>query len=115
VRRIKTWQLECLCVAVVLFAVALGSEHPTREALCALAVLLEFGEATVVDRVLESPNARRPGVGKLLPYLVIRECVWIVYFLLVGSHSAIVGCVIFILYPAWRAFHRRVRDSKEAK
>lgn len=115
--RVKTWHLEYLFVGSVLSVVSYTTGNELKDWLCAVAVLLEFGEATIVDRLIEerdSEEIRRHtnSLRKLLPYTFIRETLWVIYFVLVHSYSALVGCFVFLLYPFWRKFWRRIHPHK---
>lgn len=113
----KTYHFEYTVVAAVLCTVAILAGNSLKEWLCAVAVLLEFGEATVVDRLLEDSRdphvlRHRRSVRKMLPFAVTRETIWVIYFILVHSYSAIVGCVVFLLYPLWRKLWRTIHPRE---
>jgi len=39
-------------------------------------------------------------------YLVSKEICWLVYFVMLGAWSALVGVGIFLFYPVWRHYYR---------
>lgn len=114
----KTWQYEMFVVAVVLSAVVLITKGGYLEWIGAGAVLLSFGHAQVADRLAWaasftaesfSPDARRYHVrcyAWATRYLVGKEALWLVYFVLHQSWSALAGVGLFLAYPFWRAWWR---------
>lgn len=115
----KTWQVEMLVVAAVLVGVVLSTHRYADpvEWIGAGAVLLSFGHAQVADRLAENMafTARATGVGGQISvecfrwanrYLVGKEALWFVYFVMHGAYSALAGVVLFIAYPFWRAWWR---------
>lgn len=36
-----------------------------------------------------------------------KELIWVLYFIVLGAYSAIVGTIVFILYGAWRRMYRQ--------
>lgn len=100
-----------LVVAGVLFAVNALRDNPfSLDLLAAGAVLLTFGHAQIADRMMEKEKEKaQPDVEcyqKLLYYYVGKEVLWFLYFLLNQSYSALVGVVVFLIYPIWRRFYR---------
>lgn len=72
----KTWHLEYAVVGFLLACASYWGGNSLKEWLCAVAVLLEFGEATIVDRLIESRQSEEirrhvSSLRKLLPYTVI--------------------------------------------
>lgn len=106
----RTWQAEMLVVGAVLLTVAIASGGGALELLGAGAVLLTFGHVQVADRLAERESAReRPSVDChrwAARYLVSKESLWLLYFSLHRSWSALAGVGLFIVYPAWRRFWR---------
>lgn len=112
----KTWQKEALAVALALALVAYYKQQPL-EWLGALAVLLTFCHAQIGFRLSEAEAARAitktkvqvECYWKLQYYFVAKELCWFVYFGLLGAWSALVGVVVFLLYPVWRRYVTRGR------
>lgn len=106
---VRTWHLETAVVAAVLATVALVSGG-ALELIGAGAVLLSFGHASVGERMREREAARTtPSVEChrwSTRYFVGKEALWLVYFVLHGSWSALAGVGLFLLYPVWRRFWR---------
>jgi hypothetical protein len=111
--------MEMAFVAVVLATVALASGGGAVELIGAGAVLLSFGHAQVADRLSESEAARialyRAEVAGghavrcyqwATRYLVGKETLWCVYFVVHRSWSALAGVALFLIYPAWRRLWR---------
>lgn len=108
--RLKTWHLEAAIVYAALAAVnvVVGSDAP--EWLGAVAVALGFHHASVSSRLAEAEAARpTPSVACYRAaswYFAGKEVAWFAYFLLKGSYSALVGCVLFAVHPLWRKWYR---------
>lgn len=106
----KTWKVEFAVVGVVLGVVVNLTGGGLVEMLGGLAVLLSFGHAQVADRLAEREAARkRPTVechSWATRYLVGKEALWLVYFVLHHSWSALAGVGLFLVYPVWRRFWR---------
>ena len=106
-----------IVVAGVLSAVVLLTNNHPVEWVGAGAVLLSFGHAQVADRLAENMAfaSRATGVGGNISvdcfmwanrYLVGKEMLWLVYFIVHHSWSALAGVGLFIAYPFWRAWWR---------
>lgn len=107
----KTWHYESAVVAVVLFTVAWFHAHVWTEWVGSLAVLVNFGYASIADRLAERQAAQaKPEVEcywKLVYYFVAKEALWAVFFLATKSYAALAGVALFLLYPMWRKWYRR--------
>ncbi len=108
----KTWKKEMLVVSSLLLLVNfLTHKLFTIEILAAIAVILTFGHFQISTRLSEKESLKlNPDVScynKLLFYTVGKEMLWFVYFLMNKSYSALVGVLIFLLYPVWRRWRRR--------
>jgi hypothetical protein len=110
---LKTWQVEMAFVAIVLASVAFAAGGSPVEWIGSAAVLAGFGHATISDRLAEAEAARaRPMVEchwKARWYWVAKEVLWASYFVFHKSFAALVGCTVFLLYPAWRRWWRARR------
>lgn len=76
-------------------------------------MLLSFGHAAISDRMTEKQAAMvRPDVECYRwswRYFIGKEALWVAYFILHRSYAALVGCGLFLVYPAWRKVYRRRR------
>lgn len=123
-RKRPTWHYETLVAAIILFLVAaLTSPSPQEDLrqfainwISAFAVLGSFLHAKVGYRMSEAMEAAAmPEVscykysGK---YWIGKEILWFFVFLLSGAYPAIVGNIIFIIYPAWRKIHTEERKKE---
>lgn len=111
----KTWHKEALIVAIIL---ALVAGKKPLEWLGSLAVLLTFMHAQIGFRLQEAEAQRIPTQvhvacwWKLQYYFVAKELCWFLYFGLMGAWSALVGVVVFLVYPVWRRYHLRPTPCK---
>ena len=108
---------EILAIGVVLFSVAFLSSFPLAAHsiqnsiiiwLSAGAVFATFIHGALCFDLSESPSARSPLFG-ISFYWVSKEFLWLAVFVLSGAYPAIVGTVLFILYPLWRKSRFRPR------
>lgn len=108
---IRTWQAELATVATVLGTVLVVTQAPVVEVIGSSAVLVSFAHVQVSDRLAEREAARdRPEVhcyAWARRYFITKEILWLGYFVSKGAWSALVGCALFLAYPAWRAWWRR--------
>lgn len=128
----KTWMFEMAVVAIVLIAVVIASGGGWVELIGATAVILTFGHAQVADRFAEQeaknvgfiPFASEEEYQRTISksvycykwttrYLVSKELVWVIYFVVHRSWSALAGCSLFLIYPIWRRYWRRLKESLE--
>lgn len=118
----RTWQAELAVVATVLAGVVIASGGGGLEWIGAGAVTLSFAHAQVADRLAEAERERRAyvrmeGLDELgvdchrwaTRYLLGKEALWLAYFALHRSWSALAGVGLFLAYPAWRRWWRRRR------
>lgn len=130
--RLRTWHVELGLVALLMIAVAADSGR-ADEFLGAVAVTLTFAHTQVADRLAEKEKerahqsvhalnfaphdvnaVRQYSAARsivechewLARYLVMKELVWVAYFISRGAWSAIVGAGLFLLYPLWRKWYR---------
>ena len=93
-------------MAVALLAVWIATGRALRELVGAAGVLLSFLHAQVAQRYVEAEARREvPFVSChrwSARYFVGREIAWFAYFATGRCWSALVGCGLFIAYPAWR-------------
>ena len=112
----RTWHGEAAVVAAILFTVAVFRESRI-ELLGALAVFTNFLHMQVSSRMAEQQTAEAiPTVEcyrALYGYQIAKELLWITYFVLLKSYSALLGCGIFLAYPVWRRWWRARRAKAE--
>ena len=108
----KTWKVEALVVAVVLFIQLFFTHFAIPEIICSFAVFFTFLHAQVADRmqerqaILESPDVHCH--WKLNWYFTIKEFLWITFFLMNGAYAALSGAIVFFLYTFWRKYWRKI-------
>lgn len=109
---IRTWHIETAVVYAVLATVVVATGGGTIEWVGAAAVALSFGHASISVRLAEREAAREvPTVHChrwMTRYFLAKEALWCAYFLALGAWSALVGVGLFIAYPIWRRYWRRV-------
>lgn len=99
---------------IVLAATALISNKGAVEWVGALAVALSFAHMQVTDRLAEEAARVEAAAGTATVechrwagrYLVGKELCWLLYFVMLGAWSALVGVGLFLFYPLWRSFYR---------
>lgn len=106
----QTWRLEFAFVGIALGAVVTATSGGWLEVIGGLAVLLSFAHAQVADRLAEREASRvRPSVNChrwATRYLLGKESLWLVYFVLHRSWAALAGVGLFLAYPVWRRLWR---------
>lgn len=107
----KTWVVEAGCVAAFLLVIVFVTGGSIVEVTGALAVLFGFMHMQVADRMAEHMASREaPAVEcyrRALYYTIVKELLWVAYFLLHHSYAALAGCVVFLAYPLWRRIYRK--------
>ena len=108
--KIKTWHIEAAVIAVVLIVTVLISGSRFKEWIGALAVFFTFMHAQVADRMAEKQAAMPEPSVECHPfatrYYMTKEFLWIVYFVLSQTWTALAGGIIFLIYPLWRKYRR---------
>lgn len=111
----KVWKTEMLIVACALMSTNIAVSQSLVEFVGGLAVLATFGHIQVASRLHEQALdfARSEGTTSFVDcsymfnrYLVAKELLWVSYFILHESWSALVGCGLFLAYPIWRRIRR---------
>ncbi len=107
----RTWVYECIVVGLLLLVLLFIKGFEKAEIICSLAVFFTFMQAQVADRMQEKQSKMaKPDVDCFKwsnRYFVIKETLWISFFLTIGSYAALTGAMIFVLYPFWRMFYRK--------
>ncbi len=130
-RKYETWVYEAMVVGVFLVFVAAITTHweglsemswatgkfVLANWIAVIAVLGSFLQAQVGFRMAEAQSSQAaPSVYCHLwatRYWLGKELAWAAVFLLTGAYAALVGNVIFILYPAWRRIHLETRRKNK--
>lgn len=116
----KTWKLEMAGVAAILLAVNFFTHKILSiELLASMAVLLTFGHAQIADRLAEQEGLKKvPAVScykKMWYYFMAKEFFWLLYFFMNKSYSALIGVFVFLAYPVWRSWYRRMKPINDQK
>lgn len=101
--------LEVTFVATFLLIVTWSVLTSPIEILGALAVLVAFLHLQVQEEA-RCYTPKRTSM-KFLGLFILREAVWISYFTLLGAYAAVIGAVIFALFPFWRLMLRKIREK----
>jgi len=114
--KLKTWHYEHMVIISVLAIVWIATGHEERELLGSIAVYLGHGCASIGARMEEREALRdKPSVECVRhywTYYIGKEIAWFGYFVWSGAWSALVGCVLFGLYPFWRKWWRKRHPLK---
>ena len=102
-------------VLIVLVIVAIITRKGLIEWIGVVAVFLNFGYISVASRLQEQEDFRAKKkepvtvecYKKLDYYNYSKEFFWLLYFVLLGAWSALVGIFLFLLYTPWRKFWRK--------
>jgi hypothetical protein len=113
--KVQAWVIESAFVLTILLATAIVSGKGWIEYLAVLAVYFTFKHASVSERLREAneANAKKATAEttscahKLQQFFILKEILWVAFFVLSGAWSALAGCGIFFLYAWWRAAYRR--------
>lgn len=102
-------------MATVLATVLIVTEAPAIELIGSGAVLASFAHGQVSDRLAEK-EAEKPSPDVKCfrwsgRYFLMKEALWLSYFILKGAWSALVGCAVFLVYPLWRRWWRQKRQE----
>lgn len=109
----KTWVLEHIIVACISIIVWLFTGANWIELIGCFAVQAAFGHAAITDRLTEREHLKeKPDVycyAWSTRYFFCKELLWLMYFVINGSWSAVVGVFVFLIYPFWRKIYRKHR------
>jgi hypothetical protein len=109
--KLHTWHVELLVVGTILSAVNVILKRGTLEWVGALAVLVSFAHGQVSDRLAEKEGQKSsPEVDcyrMSRRYFVAKEVLWVLYFVMSGAWSPLIGCGLFLVYPIWRSWWRK--------
>jgi hypothetical protein len=111
--KLRTWHVEAAVVWLALHII--GTIGGTLESwtgyLQTSAVWVTFLYIQVVDRMSERQGEQGtpavPCFRMATVYHVVKDSLWLIFFLSVGMYPAALGGVLFLSYPAWRKWWRR--------
>jgi hypothetical protein len=104
---LRTWQKEALAAAAILSSVALLNGARAIDWLGAAAVLVTFFHMQVTSRLSEAYKTGDEVEchAKADQYLILKETLWLFYFLSLRAYPAILGVIFFMVYPYWRKYY----------
>jgi hypothetical protein len=115
----KTWHIENAIVATALLSVWVATGCRWQELIGSIAVFCGFCHASIAERLREREAARAAPTVECHAlatwFFLVKEVCWLAYFVLHGAWSALVGCVLFALYPLWRRLWRRYHPMDVAR
>ena len=115
-KKIKTWMWEAGFVLLFLLISLFFKSFEFSEIICSLAVLFTFMHGQVSDRMREQQESKESPEVKCyrfsIFYYFAKEATWVYYFYLVNSYAALLGAIIFLLYPFWRKIYRKIIQNK---
>lgn len=111
----KTWKIESFVVFIILLFSLLLKPIEAVDIICMFAVWVTFMHAQVADRMQEKQ-------AKLIVpdvecykwsnrYFLIKELLWICFFLVTKSYPALIGSVVFFMYPYYRKYYKKFKKS----
>lgn len=120
---IHTWHIEALFVALVLSSVAIISGKGLVEWIGVGAVFFTWMHVSVANRLEEVQAEKvetKTGVEIecfrwTTRFLYIKECLWVVYFVVLGAWSALAGSILFLFYGWWRVTWRKFQKAHNIK
>jgi len=108
---VRTWHIESAVVFIVLFVITAIKNFENTEIVCSLAVWLTFMHGQVADRMQEKQaQMAKPDVDCYKwsnRYFLMKEALWITFFIMIGSFAALAGSVLFFMYPFWRKIYKK--------
>lgn len=111
-RFMKTWHAEHAVVIASQLAIVAISGFGWLQWLIAAAVYASFSHASVSERLREREAIReQPSVEChrwQRAYWIMKEVLWAAFFVATGTWPALGGCAVFLLYPFWRRYWRRI-------
>lgn len=112
----KTWHIEVIIVMIILSLQLFFTNFSINEIICSCAVLFTFKHAQIADRMQERQSImEKPDVHCYKwsnRYFILKEAMWICFFLMTKSYAALSGAILFSLYPLWRKYWRRMHPIK---
>ena len=108
--KLRTWHYELGVVALSISATTYFMHNDLINWLTTAAVIFTFQHAQIGDRLQEKQAILdKPTVEcykKLSKMFIIKEILWISAFILMANYAALVGSILFMIYPYWRKYYR---------
>ncbi len=109
--KIKTWHIELAVIVITLCFVTIIFRNNLLNWITTIAIIFTFQHAQIGDRLQERQSVMNtPTVEcyyKLNKLFAFKEICWILVFLLSDNYAALVGSIMFLLYPVWRKYYRK--------
>ena len=113
--KIKTYIKEVIVFLIVIIITGLFSKIDVKWLLTSVALLFTFCHMQISSRLAEAKiDGREVYCYRLQTfYLIAKEISWVSLFIISELYLAIVGPIIFLLYPAWRGFYVSRKRKKD--
>lgn len=107
----KTWHFETAVVCLILLtSTILLTPGRITDWLAMVAVMASWGHMSVASRLEEAQQSQQVSqincAAWLQRYLLAKESLWTLTFILSGIYPPLVGSALFFLYPFWRRWWR---------
>ncbi len=111
------WQYEVLLVGILLIINLMIFDLRWQEWVAVIAIIFTFMHGQVARYLSEAEMIeyhsgsrifqKRSSSHKESFFYLAKEIMWFAYFISLGAYTAILGTVLFIIYPFWRTFYRK--------
>ena len=109
--KLRTWHYEVAVMTLVLCVVNYFFANNAINWVTTLAIILTFQHGQIGDRLQERQDKLEIKTvecyHKLNKLFAGKEIVWIIAFIMMKNYAAIVGSLLFFLYPFWRKYYRK--------
>lgn len=109
--KVRTWQIEAIVVLLLLVASLFFKAITFADVVCCIAVWITFLHAQVADRMQEKQAKMvTPDVECYKwsnRYFLVKEALWILFFVTIHSYPALIGSITFFIYPYYRKIYRK--------
>lgn len=106
----RTWHYEFIVFALVVCLTTWLFQNNAINWITTVAIMLTFNHAQIADRLQEDqqnkPSPTVPCYWKLNKLFIAKEIMWITAFFWMHNYAAIIGSVLFAIYPKWRKIYR---------
>lgn len=115
------FHIEDIFVALVLIGTALFFGENYIEWIGVLAVFMAFKHTVVAFRLEDTVQTMERHAhishpkNRQAQLFYTKEILWFIYFVLLGAWSALVGVILFLLYPFWHKARKKYHTGTKHK